>query len=65
MRLTADEQQLFSTMSRQFPRFVEVIERVRVEELELLPVASKDSLDVLRGRVQALTDIRKLLAIRS
>lgn len=63
MRLTADEQQVFHNVARQFPRFVEAIERLRLEELEKLPYAT-NSLDVQRGRVQSLTEMQKALEIR-
>lgn len=50
---------LFENISRQFPEFGEFLAEWRQEELEKLPYAADTNMDVLRGRVQTLTELRQ------
>ena len=63
MRLSAEELKIFQSVARQYPEFVEVLNRWREEELEVLPFATTQ-LDVLRGRVQALTELQGHFRLR-
>ena len=51
--------QSFEALARQYPELGEFLSAWRQEELEKLVMATKDTSDVLRGRVQALTEIQK------
>jgi len=44
-------------LSRQYPEFVALVARWRTAELEALPYG-RDQLDVMRGRVQTLTEMQ-------
>ena len=62
MRVTQDQSKDFKNVARQFPVFTEFLNAWRTEELERIPYAKDpQSLDVLRGRVQALTEMQRLL----
>lgn len=62
MTIQVDEQlrEDFKRMARQYPEFTEFVGKWRLKELEAIPYAKDQSLDVLRGRVQALTDLQRL-----
>ena len=63
MRLTAEESKIFQNVARQYPEFVAVLSRWREEELENLPYAASN-LDVMRGRVQTLTELERHFGLR-
>lgn len=63
MRLSADELKVCQTIARQYPEFVELLNRLRTDELEVLPFAT-NNLDVMRGRVQALTEMQGHFKLR-
>jgi hypothetical protein len=63
MRLSAEEDKIVQNITRQFPAFVEILNRWRSDELENLPFAV-NNLDVMRGRVQALTEMKRLFEPR-
>lgn len=63
MKPTQDQIASFTNMVRQFREFAEFIESWRQQELEQLPYA-KDNLDVLRGRVQTLTEMQRHIGLR-
>lgn len=63
MRISADEAKIFQNVARQYPDFVAVLSRLRQEELESIPFAV-NQLDVMRGRVQSLTELQALLSPR-
>jgi hypothetical protein len=56
---TPAQRQSFEALARQFPELGEYLSVWRQEELEKLPFGEGHSLDVMRGRVQALTEIQK------
>lgn len=64
MRATAEQLHGFKNMARQYLEFSEYLNAWRSEELEKLPFANNENLDVLRGRVQALTEMQRLLDTR-
>lgn len=64
MKPTHDQSSSFSSMVRHHPEFAEFIESWRREELEAIPFAVGVSLDVLRGRVQALNELQRHLGLR-
>lgn len=51
------------SMARQFPEVAKLISDWRKDELEILPFSRNESLDVLRGRVQALTELQRFLGL--
>lgn len=57
IRLSKEEHKLLADVGRQYPKFVEILSRWRIEELERLPYSQKEIVDVQRGRVQALTEL--------
>ena len=61
---TAEQLTALFVMGRQNSVATEYLTAWRNEELEQLPFAS-NSVDVQRGRVQVLTEIQKLLGLRS
>ena len=61
IRLDKAELKLLNDVGRQYPRFVEILSRWRTEELERLPYTNKDNVDVMRGRVQALTEMQRAI----
>lgn len=63
MRLNAEEAKVCENVARQFPAFVEILNRWRSEELERLPYAT-NQMDVMRGRVQSLTELQAFLLPR-
>ena len=64
MRLSAEELKVFQNVTRQFPQLLEILNRWREEELEKIPYATETNLDVMRGRVQALTEMKRHLEPR-
>ena len=54
-----------TNIARQHTVFVEYLEAWRLSELETLPYGAGINLDVLRGRVQTLTELRKSLSDRT
>jgi hypothetical protein len=63
MRLSAEEAKICQNVARQFPEFVEILNRWRSSELDTLPYAA-NNLDVMRGRVQTLTEMQGFLQPR-
>jgi hypothetical protein len=53
--------QSFETLARQYPELGEFLRVWRQEELEKLPYGTAANLDVLRGRVQTLTELQQAL----
>ena len=53
--------QSFETLARQYPELGEFLSQWRQEELEKLPYGTAANLDVLRGRVQSLTELQQAL----
>ena len=62
MVFSSDDRKLMADVGRQFPRFVALLSAWRQGELENIVVASRDSTDVLRGRVQTLTEMQRLVS---
>jgi 6-phosphogluconate dehydrogenase (decarboxylating) len=62
-KLTVDEEQVFMNVARQYREFTAVINAWRLMELERLPFATEGNLDVMRGRVQALTELQRALSL--
>jgi len=58
-QLTKDQKQSFETLARQFPEFGRFLADWRQHELESLVFAAPGTMDVIRGRVQALTELQK------
>ena len=60
-KIPAQFKQSFETLARQFPELREFLSAWRQEELEKLPYGTAANLDVLRGRVQSLTELQQAL----
>lgn len=60
MKVAAEQLQDFRMMARQYPQFVEFLSTWRQKELESMPYAT-NNLDVIRGRVQTLTEMQGVL----
>jgi hypothetical protein len=56
-KFSPEQKQSFDTLSRQYPEFGEFLREWRQQELEAMVHATKENLDVLRGRVQTLTEL--------
>jgi len=63
-QLNAQQKQNFGALARQFPEFLAYLGEWRQDELEKLPYAVAANLDVTRGRVQILTELRQALEDR-
>lgn len=63
-RPTAQEQQVFQAITRQFPQFCEFLNQWRQDQLELLASTTPDKSDLIRGRVHVLSDLQELLKVR-
>lgn len=61
MRLIGNEREMLSQLMRQFPEFETFVSRVLLEELEELPNAQSDKVQVYQGRSLVLQELRKLL----
>lgn len=63
IRLSPEEQKTLERVRRQFPEFVEILSRWRTEELERLPnaVGAASNVNVMQGRVQALTEMQRAI----
>lgn len=61
IQVTPDEKKLMQDVGRQYPRFLDLLNRWREHELESLVFAPKDISDVVRGRVQSLTELLKAI----
>lgn len=59
--LNADEMHLLKQVGRQFPQMVELIERLRLAELERMAVSGDDHFRVYKGRTQILTELRQAI----
>lgn len=64
IRPTADEANLFQTLARQYPQFVEYLNRARQDELETLALTPATLSDFQRGRVHALSEMQGLFKVR-
>ena len=51
--------QSFETLARQYPELGDFLRQWRQEELEKIPYGVGTNLDVLRGRVQTLTELQQ------
>jgi hypothetical protein len=58
-QLSPAQKQSFEALARQYPELGEFLSAWRQEELEKLPYGTASNLDVLRGRVQTLTELQK------
>lgn len=56
---TPEQKQSFDNLARQYPEFGAYLAAWRQEELEKLPYGVGVNLDVLRGRVQTLTELQQ------
>lgn len=56
---TPQQRQAFEGLRRQFPELGEFLTAWRQDELEKFPYVIGENMDVLRGRVQALTEIKQ------
>jgi hypothetical protein len=61
MRLVNNEREMLSQLVRQFPEFETFVSRVLAEELEELPQAQSDKVQVFQGRSLVLQELRNLL----
>jgi hypothetical protein len=61
MKLSPEQVTTFGNMTRQFPEFGVFLASWRQKELESLPYGTAANLDVVRGRVQSLTELQKAL----
>lgn len=59
MKFSPQQKQSFDNLARQFPEFGEYLAAWRQKELEALPYGIGNNLDVLRGRVQSLTELQQ------
>lgn len=59
LMLTADEAELCKQVGRQFPRYVEMLDRLRTAEMESMAVSSSDHFGTFKGRVSVLTELRQ------
>jgi hypothetical protein len=55
------QKQAFDNLARQYPELNEYLSSWRQQELEALPYGVGNNLDVLRGRVQTLTELQQCL----
>jgi hypothetical protein len=53
--------QSFEALARQYPELGEYLREWRQAELETLPYGVAANLDVVRGRVQTLTELRQAI----
>lgn len=65
IRLSPDELKLVKDVGRQFPRFVEILDRWKAQELEALIFATSTVSDTMRGRVQSLAELQKAIKDRA
>lgn len=64
LKPTDEQLKNFSILARQYPEFVEFLTDWRDKELNALPYSKNENLDVLRGRIQALTELQRFLESR-
>lgn len=62
--MTPDEQHLFKQVGRQFPGIHQALTDARARELERMAQTSADQFLFYKGRVQALTEVQQLLAVK-
>ena len=65
MAPTSDQLKMLQELARHYPQFGEFVAMWRTEELEQIPNAQKEALDVMRGRVQTLTTLQRFLGLRT
>lgn len=63
IKLTDDDLTLCKQMGKHYPHFVELVERLRLAELEAMATSNDEQFRVFKGRTQILTELRQ--AIRS
>ena len=61
IQLSDDEAKLLKQIGRQYPNFVELLERLRSAELESMATGTQEHFSTYKGRVQCLTEIRQLV----
>ena len=58
-KFTPDQKQSFENLARQYPELGVYLSAWRQQELDALPYAATETLAVLRGRVQSLTELQQ------
>ena len=59
--LSDDEIKLCTQLGRQYPQFLELVERLRSAELESMATGNDDHFRVYKGRTQLLTELRQAI----
>jgi len=62
LRPNPEQLKQIQMLARQFPNFVEFLSAWRMEELESLAGTSGTNVDVMRGRIQTLTELRQVFS---
>lgn len=65
LKPTPQQKQAFENLARQYPELGEYLSAWRQDELEKLPFGVAANLDVMRGRVQSLTEVQEAIFGRS
>ena len=61
-RISPEVRKAFKEIEHHYPAFCKYLAEWRQEELEKLPSGVAISLDVMRGRVQTLTELQKAIS---
>jgi hypothetical protein len=61
LRPNPEQLKQIQMIARQFPGFADFLNAWRMEELETLAGSTGNNTDVMRGRIQTLTELRQVL----
>lgn len=61
IKLSPEEAKMLIDIGRQYPKFTAILSNWRNSELETLVYATKETSDVIRGRVQSLGELHKAI----
>lgn len=56
-----DEQKLCKQIGKQFPNFLDLLDRLRTAELEQMATGTQEHFSTYKGRVRALTELQQVI----
>jgi len=60
-QVTDDESKLLKQIGKQYPHFADLLDRLRLAELESMAGGTQEHFSTYKGRVQCLTEFRQLV----
>jgi len=60
-QVSDDESKLLKQIGKQYPHFADLLDRLRLAELEAMSNGTQEHFSTYKGRVQCLTEFRQLV----